>query len=51
MDQLEAMKARHSVRQYQNKPLEADVISTLQKEVESLHCNRARLWGKSRGSA
>ncbi|MBP3475114.1 MAG: nitroreductase [Lachnospiraceae bacterium] len=37
MDQLEAMKARHSVRQYQNKPLEADVISTLQKEVES--CN------------
>lgn len=38
MDQLETMKARHSVRQYQNKPLEADVISTLQKEVES--CNR-----------
>lgn len=38
MDQLEAMKVRHSVRQYQNKPLEANVISTLQKEVES--CNR-----------
>lgn len=38
MDQLEAMEARHSVRQYQDRPLEAEVIATLQKEVQN--CNQ-----------
>ena len=38
MELLEAIKQRHSVRQYKNKPLEAEVISTLQKEVEI--CNQ-----------
>lgn len=31
---LDAMKERHSVRQYKNKPLEAEVIAALQKEVD-----------------
>lgn len=34
MDLTEAMKARHSVRQYKNKPLDAEVISILQEEIE-----------------
>lgn len=38
MDLLEAIQVRHSVRQYKNKPLEAEVISALQKEVEI--CNK-----------
>ncbi len=38
MNITEAMKARHSVRQYKNKPLEADVVSALQAEIES--CNQ-----------
>ncbi|MGN1142909.1 MAG: nitroreductase family protein, partial [Oliverpabstia sp.] len=38
MDISEAMKARHSVRQYKNKALEKDIVSLLQKEVED--CNR-----------
>lgn len=38
MDLLEAMKVRHSVRQYKNRPLGAEVVSVLQKEVEM--CNQ-----------
>lgn len=38
MDLLEAIQVRHSVRQYKNQPLEAEVISALQKEVEI--CNK-----------
>lgn len=38
MKVLEAMKNRHSVRQYQKKPLEAEVIAALQKEIEA--CNQ-----------
>lgn len=38
MELLEAIKLRHSVRQYKNKPLETEVISALQKEVEI--CNQ-----------
>lgn len=34
----EAMEARHSVRQYKNKPLEADVVSALQAEIDV--CNK-----------
>lgn len=35
---MEAMQARHSVRQYKNQPLEADTISALQAEIDT--CNR-----------
>lgn len=38
MNLTETMKARHSVRRYQNKPLAADVISALQAEIAA--CNR-----------
>lgn len=38
MNLQEAMNSRHSVRQYKNKPLEAEILSALQKEVEA--CNR-----------
>lgn len=38
MNLIEAMEARHSVRQYKNKPLEADIISALQAEIEA--CNK-----------
>lgn len=38
MDLLEAIQVRHSVRQYKNQPLEAEVISALQKEVKI--CNK-----------
>ena len=37
MNRMEAMKARHSVRQYKNKPIEAELISALQTEIEA--CN------------
>lgn len=33
MNVIETMKARHSVRQYKNKPIEADKISALQAEI------------------
>lgn len=33
MNVIETIKARHSVRQYKNKPIEADKISTLQSEI------------------
>lgn len=35
---IEAMNARHSVRQYMEKPLEAEVIEILKKEIND--CNR-----------
>ena len=38
MDLKEAMAARHSVRQYKNKPLTPEIIAALQAEVEA--CNR-----------
>lgn len=37
MDAMEAMKARHSVRQYKNMPLEEDVAAALLEEISS--CN------------
>ena len=33
MDLSKAIKTRHSVRRYQNKPLEAEIISALQAEI------------------
>lgn len=36
---MEAMDARHSVRQYQNKPIDADVLSELRAEIDT--CNKA----------
>lgn len=38
MNVEEAVKTRHSVRQYQTKPLEPEVISQLQAEIDA--CNR-----------
>lgn len=38
MNIAEAMRARHSVRQYLDKPLEADVISALKEEINA--CNQ-----------
>ena len=38
MNLFEAMNMRHSVRQYTDKPLEEEVISALQAEIEA--CNR-----------
>ncbi len=38
MNLIEAIRARHSVRQYKNKPLEAEVISALQAEID--RCNQ-----------
>lgn len=38
MDLMEAMKARHSVRQYTDKPLGKEVIEELQAEIDA--CNR-----------
>lgn len=38
MNEKEAMQARHSVRQYKNKALNAEVISALQAEIDD--CNR-----------
>lgn len=38
MNLNEAMEARHSVRQYKNKPLDAAVLSELQKEITA--CNK-----------
>lgn len=37
MDYMEAIRARHSVRHYQNKPLTADVIAALRQEIETLN--------------
>lgn len=37
MTEREAINLRHSVRQYTNKPLEAEIISELQAEVDA--CN------------
>ena len=38
MNLTEAMNVRHSVRQYKNRPLDAEIISALQAEIES--CNK-----------
>lgn len=38
MNLTEAMEARHSVRQYKNKPLEAEGVSVLQVEIRT--CNK-----------
>lgn len=38
MNIMEAMQARHSVRQYKNKPIEVELISALQTEIEA--CNQ-----------
>ena len=38
MDLLEAMQKRHSVRQYKEQPIEADLLAELQKEIDA--CNR-----------
>lgn len=38
MDISEAMKERHSVRSYEARPLEADVVAALEEELEA--CNR-----------
>lgn len=38
MSMTEAMKARHSVRQYKNQPIGAETISALQAEIDD--CNR-----------
>lgn len=38
MNMTEAMKARHSVRQYKNQPISAETISALQAEIDA--CNK-----------
>ena len=38
MNLTEAMNARHSVRQYTDRPLEEEVISALRQEIDA--CNR-----------
>lgn len=38
MDLKEAMKERHSVRQYEDRPLEESVIAELENEIEA--CNK-----------
>ena len=38
MDLMEAMKARHSVRQYMDKPLEKKAVEELQAEIDA--CNK-----------
>lgn len=38
MDLLEAIKKRHSVRQYKDKPIEGEVLAELKNEIEI--CNR-----------
>ena len=37
MNEIEAIKARHSVRKYEDKPLEADVAAALQAEIEKIN--------------
>ena len=38
MNLTEAMKERHSVRQYEDRPLERSVVSALQDEIKA--CNK-----------
>ena len=38
MERMEAMRARHSVRSYMDRPLEADVVEALEAEIAA--CNR-----------
>ncbi len=37
MTELEALQSRHSVRKYQDRPLEANVVAALQEEIEKLN--------------
>lgn len=37
MEQMEAVKKRHSVRQYMEKPIEAEILKELQEEIDA--CN------------
>ena len=39
MDVMEAMKARHSVRRFQLRPIEPEKVETLQKAVEEVNCD------------
>lgn len=34
MELLEAIKARHSVRSYQDKPLSAEIVNKLKQEID-----------------
>ena len=38
MELMEAIRSRHSVRQYTDKPIEAETIAALQDEIDA--CNR-----------
>lgn len=38
MELIEAVKNRHSVRRYQKKPIEAEMLSALQEEINA--CNQ-----------
>ncbi len=38
MTELEAIRARHSVRSYLSKPLSGDIVKELEKQID--HCNR-----------
>lgn len=40
MNKMDLIKARHSVRQYLDKPLEHDKISVLQSEIKK--CNQKK---------
>ena len=37
MDLMEAMKNRHSVRQYTDRPLEKEAVDTLQRETDRIN--------------
>lgn len=37
MDAMEAMRERHSVRSYQDKPLEQEVVTTLQNAIDDIN--------------
>ena len=37
MDSMELMKARHSVRKYQNKPIEAEKVAALQSAIDEFN--------------
>ena len=42
MTELDAIRTRHSVRQYLNKPLRPDELAALRAEVDA--CNRESGW-------
>ena len=39
MNEIEAMAARHSVRQYTDRPIETEKVAALEQEIAA--CNRA----------